>query len=338
MVFFLSGAGTTTSWLGFSVAPVLGARASIRTMRAAAAEMTPPAGALARSARSCARAPPPVRRVSAFFVEASKTRPSVGALARSRARAPPPVRRLSALVVEASKKSRVPRHQSEPVPFDPGAPVERALTDGKHVLVAFDGDGARLFRTLAPPRASGDADLPALRLEPVVKYDTRHHLDPEGGSPARPERIERRAGALASSGIGGGGGGGGGGSPTSGATPGVGGGFPLTEPVLRGIVLALRELRPESVLVAAHGKGKSDGARALLEYARKHAPDVAERVVGEAVHLEGERGGRRLSEAQLLRAARRAYRLLLKPRVPLQARKVGKARGRKGVTRKVSRV
>ena len=101
--------------------------------------------------------------------------------------------------------------------------------------------------------------------------------------------------------------------------------------------MKLRELRPETVMIAAHGTGKSDGAKALLEYARKHAPDVAERVVGDAVHLEGEHGGRRLSEAQLLRAARRAYRVLLKPRVPLQARKVG-ARGRKGVTRKVSRV
>ena len=295
---------TTTSWLGFSVAPVLGARSSIRTMRAAAgarpaAEMWPPAGALARSARSCARAPPPVRRVSAFFVE-------------------------------ASKKTRRPSRHTEP--FDPGGPVERALTDGKHVLVAFDGDGAHLYRTLAPPRASAsDADLLALRLEPVVKYDTRYHLDPEGGSPARPERIERRAGALASSGIGGGGGGCGG-SPTSGATPGVGGGYPLTQPVLRGVVLKLRELQPETVLVAAHGKGKSDGKFALLEYARKHAPDVAERIVGEAVHLEGERGGRRLSEAQLLRAARRSYRVLLKPRVPLQPRKV--KRGRKGGTRK----
>jgi len=253
--------------------------------------------------------------------------PSAGALARSRARAPRPVRRVSAFVVEASQKPRRPSSRfTEPPPLDPDAlnPVERALTDGKHVLVVFDADGARLYRTL-------DADLPALRLEPVVKYNTRCHVDPDGGSPARPERIERRAGALASSGIGGGGGGGGG-SPTSGATPGVGGGYPLTQPVLRGVVLKLRELRPETVLVAAHGKGKSDGKFALLEYARKHAPDVAERIVGEAVHLEGERGGRRLSEAQLLRAARRSYRVLLKPRVPLQPRKV--KRGRKGGTRK----
>ena len=250
------------------------------------------------------------------------------ARSREAARAPPPVRRVSALVVEASQKSR-PSSLSEPPALDPDSPVERALTDGKHVLVVFDGDGARLYLTLAP-RAS-DADLPALRLEPVVKYDTRLHLDPDGGSPARPERIERRAGALASSGIGGGGGGCGG-SPTSGATPGVGGGYPLTQPVLRGVVLKLRELQPETVLVAAHGKGKSDGKFALLEYARKHAPDVAERIVGEAVHLEGERGGRRLSEAQLLRAARRSYRVLLKPRVPLQPRKV--KRGRKGGTRK----
>lgn len=274
-------------------------------------------------------------RAAAGARPAAEAWPSAGALARSRARAPRPVRRVSTFVVEASQKPRRPS-LTEPPPLDPDAlnPVERALTDGKHVLVAFDGDGARLFRTLAPPRASGDADLPALRLEPVVKYDTRYHVDPDGGSPARPERIERRAGALASSGIGGGGGGGGG-SPTSGATPGVGGGYPLTQPVLRGVVLKLRELRPKTILVAAHGKGKSDGKKALLEYARKHAPDVAERVVGEAVHLEGERGGRRLSEAQLLRAARRAYRLLLKPRVPLQARKV---RGRKGGTRKVSRV
>ena len=259
-------------------------------------------------------------------------RAAAGALARSRARAPRPVRRVSAFVVEASQKSRPSSRLSEPPNPDALNPVERALTDGKHVLVAFDGDGARLFRTLAGP------DLPALRLEPVVRYDKRDHVDPAGGFPAKPAKIERRAGALASSGIGGGGGGGGGGgSPTSGATPGVGGGFPLTHSVLRGVVLKLRELRPETVMIAAHGTGKSDGAKALLEYARKHAPDVAERVVGDAVHLEGEHGGRRLSEAQLLRAARRVYRVLLKPRVPLQARKVG-ARGRKGVTRKVSRV
>ena len=97
---------------------------------------------------------------------------------------------------------------------------------------------------------------------------------------------------------------------------------------------------PSKPLPSFDARAYSGGAKALLEYARKHAPDVAERVVGDAVHLEGEHGGRRLSEAQLLRAARRAYRLLLKPRVPLQARKVGhaKARGRKGGTRKVSRV
>ena len=165
---------TTTSWPGFSVAPVLGARSSIRTMRAAAgarpaAEMWPPAGALARSARSCARAPPPVRRVSAFFVE-------------------------------ASKKTRRPSRHTEP--FDPGAPVERALTDGKHVLVAFDGDGARLFRTLAGP------DLPALRLEPVVRNmihaitSTRREAplpDPNASSaaPARSPRAVSAAAAAA---------------------------------------------------------------------------------------------------------------------------------------------
>ena len=124
MDFFLP---TTTSWPGFRSRRPTRARAfaPCAPPRARPAGAWPPAGA-------------PQKRAS------------------SRARAPPRPTRLR-LLRRASKKSR-PSGTPEP---RPRGPVERALTDGKHVLVAFDGDGA-LFRTLAGP------DLPALRLEPVV--------------------------------------------------------------------------------------------------------------------------------------------------------------------------
>ena len=51
--------------------------------------------------------------------------------------------------------------------------------------------------------------------------------------------------------------------------------------------------------------------------------------MGDVVHLEGDKGGRPLTEAQLLAAARRAYRTLLKPRVPLEPQKVGFTHGRR---------
>ena len=50
---------------------------------------------------------------------------------------------------------------------------------------------------------------------------------------------------------------------------------------------------------------------------------------GDVVHLESGKGGRRLTEAQLLSAARRAYRMLLKPKVPLEPQKVGFTHGRR---------
>ena len=49
---------------------------------------------------------------------------------------------------------------------------------------------------------------------------------------------------------------------------------------------------------------------------------------GDVIHLESGKGGRRLTEAQLLSAARRAYRTLLKPRVPLEPQKFGFTHGR----------
>lgn len=47
------------------------------------------------------------------------------------------------------------------------------------------------------------------------------------------------------------------------------------------------------------------------------------------VHLEGDKGGRPLTDAQLLSAARRAYRAILRPRVPLEPRQVGFTHGRR---------
>ena len=87
---------------------------------------------------------------------------------------------------------------------------------------------------------------------------------------------------------GGGSGGGGGGGRSSGKTDGIGGGTPLTEPVLRGITSALRGIGPSTettVLIAAHGKGKSDGAAALIQFMRRHAPDLADCVIGEGRHM-----------------------------------------------------
>ena len=114
------------------------------------------------------------------------------------------------------------------------------------------------------------------------------HLDPEGGSGAKSEAMERKARTLPNKskkggGSGGGSGGGEGGRGSSGRSDGVGGGYPLTDAVMRGVVTALRDIGPApetTVLIAAHGKGKSDGAAALVTYMKRHAPELAERVVG----------------------------------------------------------
>lgn len=105
----------------------------------------------------------------------------------------------------------------------------------------------------------------------------------------------------------------------------------MTEPVMRGVVSALRDIGPPAettVLIAAHGKGKSNGAVALVAHMKQHAPDLASRVKGDVVHLEGDKG-RPLTEAQLLSAARRAYRTLLRPKVPMEPQKVGFTHGRR---------
>lgn len=77
-----------------------------------------------------------------------------------------------------------------------------------------------------------------------------------------------------------GGGGGGGGGRSSGSSDGAGGRYPLTESVFCAVVVALKEIEPVSVLIAAHGKGKSDGATALMDYVKQHAPELADKFTG----------------------------------------------------------
>ena len=220
------------------------------------------------------------------------------------------------VVVVRSKRFRPSIPKTEPPPTDPDPAIEHALSDGKHVLVVLDSDGARLYRTLVGN--GGSESLP-----PLIVYNRETHPDPADGHGPRPDALERKAKRD------GGGGGGGDRGHSSGRTPGVGGGFPLTDAVLRGVVRGLRDARPEAVLVAARGKGKSDGARALMLHARRHAPDVADKVLHPVINLDAERGGRPMTEAQLLRAARAAYRVALKPRVPLSPSKVGHVHGRR---------
>jgi|MDSW01.1.fsa_nt_gb hypothetical protein len=82
-------------------------------------------------------------------------------------------------------------------------------------------------------------------------------------------------------------------------------------------------------MIAAHGKGKSDGASALLKHMEKHAPEYAARVLRTVLRAESEAGGREFTEGELLRAARRAYRVALRPRTPMTPQKVGHAHGRR---------
>ena len=44
-------------------------------------------------------------------------------------------------------------------------------------------------------------------------------------------------------------------------------------------------------MIAAHGKGKSDGASALLRHMEKHAPEYAARVLRTVLRAESEAGG-----------------------------------------------
>ena len=238
---------------------------------------------------------------------------------REAARARPPRPTRLRLFVELPEAA--PSRHTEPRPRGP----RRARAHGRQ---------ARPRRVRRRRRVStGPSQDPTSRRPARARGDMINlSLDPEGGSPASP-KIERRAGALASSGIGGGGGGGGG-SPTSGATPGVGGGFP-SPPVLRGVVLKLRELQPEMVLSPRTVQARAT-APGGLEYARKHAPDVAERIVGDAVHLEGSTadGGSRRRSSSELHAERTESSQAPRPAPGAKSRSAG----RKGVTRKVSRV
>ena len=112
------------------------------------------------------------------------------------------------------------------------------------------------------------------------------HLDPEGGSggAGRSEAMERKArtvpNKVKTKKKGAGCGGGGGGGRSSGSSDGVGGRYPLTRSVFCAVVAALKDIEPMSVLIAAHGKGKSDGAAALMDYMKQHVPELTDRITG----------------------------------------------------------
>ena len=201
---------------------------------------------------------------------------------------PAPVRGTRAAVTFA--KRAAPRREglAEPEP-DPALPAERALVDGKHVLVAVDAKGARVYRTLL----SSDATRPPERLVPLIRYNDSSKYD---------EKDDARRNKKYSK---------------------------LPDAIARAVLEKLAEIDPDTVLVAAHGKGKGDAARALVSFLGKHDRNLASRVVGEAIHAESEKGGRRLSDRQLLAAARRAYRRVLAPRIPLEPQKRGFTHGRR---------
>ena len=201
---------------------------------------------------------------------------------------PAPVRGTRAAVTFA--KRAAPRREglAEPEP-DPALPAERALVDGKHVLVAVDAKGARVYRTLL----SSDATRPPERLVPLIRYNDSSKYD---------EKDDARRNKKYSK---------------------------LPDAIARAVLEKLAEIDPDTVLVAAHGKGKGDAARALVSFLGKHDRKLASRIVGEAVHVESEKGGRRLSDRQLLATARRAYRRVLAPRIPLEPQKRGFTHGRR---------
>ena len=205
---------------------------------------------------------------------------------------PAPVRGTRAAVTFA--KRAAPRREglAEPEP-DPALPAERALVDGKHVLVAVDAKGARVYRTLL----SSDATRPPERLVPLIRYNDSSKYDEKKSDPTETRRNKKAS--------------------------------HLPDAIARAVLEKLAEIDPDTVLVAAHGKGKGDAARALVSFLGKHDRKLASRIVGEAVHVESEKGGRRLSDRQLLATARRAYRRVLAPRIPLEPQKRGFTHGRR---------
>ena len=201
---------------------------------------------------------------------------------------PTPVRGRRAAVSFAKRAAPRLEGLAEPEP-DPALPAERALADGKHVLVAVDAKGARVYRTLL----SSDATRPPERLVPLIRYNDSSKYD---------EKDDARRNKKYSK---------------------------LPDAIARAVLEKLAEIDPDTVLVAAHGKGKGDAARALVSFLGKHDRNLAARVVGEAIHVESEKGGRRLSDRQLLATARRTYRRVLAPRIPLEPRKRGFTHGRR---------
>lgn len=207
---------------------------------------------------------------------------------------PTPVRGRRAAVSFAKRAAPRLEGLAEPEP-DPALPAERALADGKHVLVAVDAKGARVYRTLL----SSDVTRPPERLVPLIRYNdaSKHELKKKKGDSTETRRNEKASA--------------------------------LPDAIARAVLEKLAEIDPDTVLVAAHGKGKGDAARALVSFLRKHDRNLASRVVGEAIHAESKKGGRRLSDRQLLAAARRAYRRVLAPRIPLEPQKRGFTHGRR---------
>jgi len=205
---------------------------------------------------------------------------------------PTPVRGRRAAVSFAKRAAPRLEGLAEPEP-DPALPAERALADGKHVLVAVDAKGARVYRTLL----SSDATRPPERLVPLIRYNDSSKYDEKKSDPTETRRNKKAS--------------------------------HLPDAIARAVLEKLAEIDPDTVLVAAHGKGKGDAARALVSFLGKHDRNLASRVVGEAIHVESEKGGRRLSDRQLLATARRAYRRVLAPRIPLEPQKRGFTHGRR---------
>jgi len=207
---------------------------------------------------------------------------------------PTPVRGRRAAVSFAKRAAPRLEGLAEPEP-DPALPAERALADGKHVLVAVDAKGARVYRTLL----SSDATRPPERLVPLIRYNdsSKYRYDEKKSDPTETRRNKKAS--------------------------------QLPDAIARAVLEKLAEIDPDTVLVAAHGKGKGDAARALVSFLGKHDRNLASRVVGEAIHVESEKGGRRLSDRQLLATARRAYRRVLAPRIPLEPQKRGFTHGRR---------
>ena len=209
--------------------------------------------------------------------------------------------------VVAWSKSRLPREGLSEPARDQELASERALVDGKHVLVLVDAKGARLYCTLF----SCDAGSMPERLVPLIRYNhSSKSYDPDLDPSEKARAPQTRASPQTSHQH----------ATSTGKTS-----HPkstvLPDAIARAVMEHLKELDPETVLVAAHGKGKGDASKALVAFAKKHAPLLAEKFIGDSIHMESESGGKRLTDAQVLSNARHAYRHALAPKVPLDPAK-----------------